>query len=131
MGDECYPALVADFHRYYGLSLRSMRDWGIPLTEVAAMAMHLPPDSATRRALDPHWQRTMELDMLREVEHDIRILLWQNANSGKRVTSALPQPIPLPWDPKPRGTIEVDRMTTDEADKWLGWDKLKEERRGS
>lgn len=121
-------ALVADFHRYYGVSLKSVRHSGIPLSEVADMAIHLPPDSATRRALDPHWQRTNEVDFLRAMEHTLRILVWQN-NASK--TAKVPERIPLPWDPKEDGTIEVDRMTLEEADDFLGWtEEMKEASRG-
>lgn len=111
-------ALVADFHRYYGLSLNSLRHSGIRVDEVADMAMHLPPDSAVRRVLDPHWQRTNEIDLLREIEHDLRILAWQNSASR---STPVPERIPLPWDPAPAGTMQGDRMTMDEADAFLGW----------
>lgn len=130
MDSDTRPALVADFHRFYGLSLSDMREWGIPLSEVADMAMHLPPrESAVGRVLDPNWQRTNETDLLREIEHGIRALLWQNSG---RPNSPRPERIPLPWDAKPDGTIEGDRMTLDEADEFLGWaDRKKEVARGS
>lgn len=118
MHGDTRPALVADFHRYYGLSLASMREWGIPLHEVAAMAMHLPTDSAVRRVLDPYWQRTNEIDLLREIEWDLRVIQWQN---GSKRGTPLPERLPLPWDPAPAGTMQGDRMTQDEADDFLGW----------
>lgn len=129
MNGDTRPALVADFHRYYGLSLKSLRHSGIPLSEVADMAMNLPPDSATRRALDPHWMRTTEIDLLREIEWDLRILSYQ---WGHRTGAPVPEPIRLPWDPDPEGTIRGDRMTIEEADDFLGWTpEMKEAGRGS
>ena len=120
-------ALVADFHRTYGLSLSKMREWGIPLTEVCDMATQLPLDSAVRRSVDEHWQRTPEIDLLRDIEHDLRVLAWQQTSSGSKGTG-YPEPMRLPWDPPPEGTVKGDRMTTDEMDEFLGWDKLKAER---
>lgn len=123
------PALVADFHRYYGLSLRAMKEWGIPLEEVTHMAANLPLDSAVRRSVDEHWQRTPELDILRKLEHDVRILMWQNTSDGaKGRMSSYPEPMRLPWDPAPEGTVQGDRMSFEEADEFLGWDKLKQEK---
>ena len=89
------------------------------------MAAYLPPESATRRALDPHWQRTPEVDLLREVEHDLRILAWQQTQDGSKGRN-VPERIPLPWDAPPEGSLRGDRMTLDEIDAWLGWDQLKE-----
>lgn len=118
--DRCRGALVADFRRYYGLSWNTIRDSGIPLHEAADMAGWLPPDSATRRALDPHWQRTPDIDLLREVEHDLRVLAWQNTREGSR-GRGFPEPLRLPWDPEDSSIVKGDRMTLDEAAEWLGW----------
>lgn len=119
-------ALTSDFRRFYGLSpMSGMRDWGIPLSEICDYAANLPPESAVRRSLDPHWQRTPELDMLREMEHELRVLIWQNG-SGR--AASYPEPMRMPWDPDPDGTVKGERMTFDEMDEFLGWDKLKAER---
>lgn len=50
---EYREPLMADFRRYYGLSIAECRAQGIPLREVAAMAAYLPPESATARAVNP------------------------------------------------------------------------------
>jgi hypothetical protein len=104
-----------------------MREWGIPLTEVSDMASQMPLDSAVRRSVDPHWQRTPEIDILRDVEHMLRVLSWQQTTSATKGIG-YPEPMRLPWDPDPEGTVKGDRMTVDEADKFLGWDKIKAER---
>lgn len=121
---EAPGQMVADFRRFYGLSLATIRDSGIPLHEVADMAVHLPIESATHRAVNPHWQRTPELDLLRDMEHRLRVLAWQQTEKGSRGRD-YPEPVRLPWDPEPAGVVKGDRMTTDEWDKHLGWDKLR------
>lgn len=111
--------------RFYRLPLHAMRQWGIPLRDVAAMVYHLPLDSATYRTHEDHWQRTIEIDLLREIEHSIRIADWRTyAKRG----SQPPEAIPLPWDPEPDGQVRGDVLTADEMDQWLGWDTLKKER---
>lgn len=113
--------LAADFHRYYGRSISAMTSWGIPLREVAAMASHLPPDSAIRRAMDEHWQRTPQIDLLREIEHDLRILAWQQTKDGSRGLR-YPEPVRLPWDPEPDESMKGDALPIDEMAEWLGWE---------
>lgn len=90
------------------------------------MAYHLPKESACHRAINPHWQRTIDIDLLRSIEYNQRALLRQSA--GKRGGGGYPEPIPLPWDPPPEGSVVGDVMTMEEADRFLGWDKLKAER---
>ena len=75
--------------------------------------------------MDPHWQRTPEVDLLREVEHDLRVLAWQQTEAGSKGRD-VPERIPLPWDPAPDDLIQGDVMALDELDAWLGWDKLKQ-----
>jgi hypothetical protein len=90
------------------------------------MAAHLPPDSAVRRALDPHWQRTPAVDLLRLIEHTLRILAWQPTLDGSKGRN-VPERLTLPWDAAPEGTIQGDRIPLDELHTWLGWDNLKKE----
>lgn len=91
------------------------------------MAAHLPPDSAVRRSLDEHWQRTPDIDLLREIEYDLRILAWQQTKDGSK-GKGYPERMSLPWDPEPEGTVKGDKMTQQEADDFLGWTELKRER---
>ena len=97
-----------------------------PLSEVAAWAAHLPPESAVRRAMDPHWQRTPEVDLLRENAYLLDVLVYVTATGNGAKNLPMPERIPLPWDPAPDDLIQGDVMTLDELDAWLGWDKLKE-----
>ena len=73
-----------------------------PLRDVAAWAAYLPPESATARSMDAHWQRTPEVDLLREVEYGVRVLAWQKTADGSKGRNA-PERLALPWDPKPDG----------------------------
>ncbi len=59
------------------------------MTEIAAMAAYLPPDSACALAVNKHPHRTLA-ELLREIEHDLRLLGWSGG--------ARPEPITLPWD---------------------------------
>lgn len=61
------------------------------------MVAYLPPESAVWRAANPHWQRNLEVDLLRTVEHGVRVLAWQqtvDASKGRNY----PDPLRLPWD---------------------------------
>lgn len=77
-----------------------------PLRDVAAWAAYLPPESATARSMDAHWQRTPEVDLLREVEHGVRVLAWQQTKDGSKGRNA-PERLALPWDVKPEPTNDA------------------------
>ena len=68
-----------------------------PLRDVAAWAAYLPPESATARSMDAHWQRTPEVDLLREVEYGVRVLAWQKTADGSKGRN-VPERLALPWD---------------------------------
>ena len=115
--------MTADFHRYYGLSWARRRSWGIPLSEVADMAAHLPVESATWRDVNPHWRRTIDTDLLRLVEHSLRWLVWAKTVDGERGRN-IPHLIPMPWD-EPDQTESVwrgDALDWDDTADALGGD---------
>lgn len=62
------------------------------------------------------------MDLLRSIEHSLRVLRWQQTRDGARGRNA-PEPLALPWDPEPEGAIRGDAMTLDEAASWLGWER--------
>ena len=76
------------------------------------MVAHLPPDSAVWRASNPHWQRTPEIDLLRMVEHGVRVLAWQQTKDAERGRN-FPEAIRLPWD-EPARLWTPDVLTFDE-----------------
>lgn len=89
-----------------------MRSWGIPITEIADMAAHLPPDSACALALAKH-PDPVSASLLREAEHTLRVLTWQLG--GGRGT--YPERLELPWDPPELG--DGDAVDWDDAtDVW-------------
>lgn len=49
------------------------------------------------------------------------MLRWQNTDDG-RFGANQPEPIVLPWDPAPEGTLAGDAMPVDELLEFLGWD---------
>lgn len=113
--------LRADFRRFYGRSVDEFRALGVPLSEVADMAAHLPEESVTFRLLNPNWQHDHELELQRRVEHFLAILVWAK---GRRKSRDFPVPYFFPWEDDPNRAIKGDVMTTDEIDDWLGWSEL-------
>lgn len=109
--------LRADLRRFYGLGLADLRH-RCSLLEAADMVAYLPPESAVWRASNPHWQRSLEVDLLRSVEHDLRVLAWQQ---GSRKRHEYPEPIPLPWDVRPEPVMAGEPMEWDAAADWYGW----------
>lgn len=121
--------LAADFRRYYQLSpLAAISDWGIPLSELAEYVAHLPPDSATMRTVDKDAWVTPEVQMLREMEHTLRVLKWQRTDDGAKARN-YPKPIPLTAAEKAKerdeaaknGDIDFDVTTKDRMRQLLGW----------
>lgn len=61
---------------------------------------HLPAESATFWAVDPDraeaasWSRTDHL--LASVFDSLQVLIWQNANQGRKSPTAKPRPLPRP-----------------------------------
>jgi hypothetical protein len=104
--------------RFYGMGWDEAR--ALPLTEVADMVAHLPPEAAVHRAADPHWRRTNEVEILRLMEHGIRVLGWQKTRDGQAGRN-VPEPLPMPWDPPTERGIRGDSMTWDEAADWFDW----------
>ena len=103
--DEFRGPLSADFRRFYGCNLTDALAGRVgPLSEVAAWAAHLPPESAVRRAMDPHWQRTPEVDLLRENAYLLDVLVYVTATANGAKNLSMPERIPLPWDPSAEAT---------------------------
>lgn len=100
-----------------GARLRDWPDNGVTWRDLYIVIRHAPPGSAVYRAVaGDEWHRTPELEFLREIEHNLRVLAWQNGN-GK--SHDYPEPIRLPWDPPL--AARPDAMDWDEAFEWLGW----------
>lgn len=91
---------------------------GVPLTEVADMAVNLPTESATHKAANPSWHHTHDLELARRMEHALSVLVWAK---GRRKSRDFPDAYMFPWEEDPNAAIKGDLMTTDEVDDWLGW----------
>ena len=86
------------------------------------MVAHAQPDSAVFKAMNPAWPHDMGLEVLRQIERDLRVLAWQQTKDGARGANA-PELLRFPWEPEPdNGAIKGDVMDMDEAAEWLGWD---------
>lgn len=81
---------------------------------------HLPRESATVRATQPNAGHTDELELLRQIEHDLRVLAWQKTKDGQDGRNL---PVPYRFDWEPRDTVwEHDVLDWDEAAEKLGGD---------
>lgn len=115
---ESFGLLRADFRRFYGHSIDEFRGMGVPLSEVADLAAHLPPESVTFRKYNPDYGHDHELELLRRLEFSASVLVWAQ---GKRKKHDWPALYMFPWEDDPNRVIKGDVMTTDEVDEWLGW----------
>ena len=93
-----------------GLRLRDFPSAALSWRDLLVIVRHAPATSAIVRALDPNWQRTPEVDLLREVEHGVRVLAWQQTRDGSKGRNA-PERLRLPWD-----AVETDRPDSYEWD---------------
>lgn len=105
-----------------------MRQWGIPLAEIAEYVAHLPPDSATMRAVDPDFWVSPEVQMLREIEQALRVISWQRTEDGSKGRN-YPKPMPLTGAEKAaardeaakNGDVAFETTTQDQMRQLLGW----------
>lgn len=81
------------------------------------------PDTATFKALNPDWQHTLELELLRSIEYTNRWLQWaKTEDAAKKRPTDVPKVAPLPWDPKPRlDETKPTAVSIAEMNAFLGW----------
>jgi hypothetical protein len=85
------------------------------------------PDTATFKALNPDWQHTLEVELLRAIEHPLRWLMWaKTEDAHKKPPRNVPKHLPLPWDGQPKDEVKPTAMTIAEANEFLGWTKTGE-----
>ena len=115
--------LSADLRRYYHCNLPDVLAGDVaPLWDVSAWVACLPPESAVMRSVEPRVAHTHDLELLRSIDYSQRWLVWAKTRDGEKGRNA-PEPYRFPWEPEPeRGGFRGDPMTTDEADKFLGWE---------
>lgn len=79
------------------------------------------PDTATFKALNPEWQHTIDVELLRSMEYRLRWLQWAKTSDAEKRRN-VPEPSPLPWDPKPKtDAYKGDALPVDELNQVLGW----------
>lgn len=109
--------LEADFQQFYNINLEDIGK-SLSIRHAAVLAAHLPPDSRCLAAIDPNFGWSKELHMMAKIEHEMRVILWQNSQSKKNKT-----PFPKPIDP-PAKTAKVQKKLENtnlrEIDECLG-----------
>lgn len=122
---RCPDALVADFYHYYRDSPRRLVAAGVPLRDVAAMAAHLPPDCAVRRALNPPspddvW--TLDAQLLALVADQLAVISYvQQRQAGGKPSKPKPLPRPGVAPDRDRTTVGgVGALPIDQMADWLG-----------
>lgn len=109
---EYREQLSADFRRLYHCNLTDCLAGEVaPLWEVAAWAAHLPPDSATARAVDPAHAHTYDLELLRRIEFRL----------AQRVQGKKAELFKFPWDVT-EGAWKGDSFEWDDLADALGGD---------
>lgn len=73
-----------------------MAGWGIPLCDVAAMAVNLPPESATMRAVNPDHHWTLDAHLLARVVDNTTALVWMKTKDAQDHPNNWPEPIRRP-----------------------------------
>lgn len=115
--------VVADFQRFYGISLPV--DEGAEIPDLARMALlwqALPDDARCVRRAVPAALWTSTDYLLRAIEHAVRVLVWQRTEDGAKGRNA-PEPIKSPAE---RARAEARRdealAAREEIDRILGID---------
>lgn len=110
--------------RYYGTPLHRARE-AFTLSELAAMVVHLPRESATWRAI--HGQDRVEWDLQAQIAaqaaNSLAWLVWAQTKDGERNRNR-PDPLLPPWvedENKDVRRFGGAPLPLAELDDWLGW----------
>lgn len=99
----CRDELEADFQQYYGLNLEDIGG-NLSVRHAALLAAHLPPESRCLSILNPDFGWSKEMHLMTKMEHEMRVLLWQQSQSKNNRT-----PFPKPIDP-PSKVVRIQRQ---------------------
>lgn len=115
----------ADVRRYYGIPLDGAREAGVPLSELADMVAHLPPEAAVWRALDPDWRWDIHAQLTAQVIDEVRALTWLLERLKTKSKRKAPEPFPRPGVTPPEDVSvyggRSSALPMDEMAAWLGW----------
>lgn len=104
-----------------GLRLRDFPSGALSWRDLLVICRQAPPGSAIARAVRQHPAQDPILDFLRLIEFRVRVLAWMQSEDGVKGRN-VPEPVAMPWDAEPEGTIRGDVMAWDEAASFLGWE---------
>lgn len=103
---------MADLHRYHRVRLVEVREH-FTATEVADWVANLPDDASTKRAINPAWRHTYDLELQRAIHFRLSAIEWQlSGGQGEQ--------------PEPEGDERPDSMTIDELADWIGDERFAE-----
>lgn len=90
---QAYPSQIEYDLIRLGLRLRQWPDGGLSWRDLVVIVKHCPPDSALRQALPESGPSPTDTpQLLRDIEHGIRVLQWQNQGKDDH-----PYPEPYRW----------------------------------
>jgi hypothetical protein len=109
--NEHYGAVEADWHRFYGRSLKHDL-WGtdpLPAREIGSMIRWLPPEAALWRSAGTSWTTANELQAatIEMIDSFLRVYITAHTKPGAQKPK--PIRIPRPWD---KAEKEAKRSTT-------------------
>lgn len=113
--------MVADFREYYGMDLPVSDDGEVPdMARCALLWKALPESSRCVRRLVPEARWSQEDYLLRAIEHDLRVIVWQWTKDGQKNVNA-PKPISTPAETaRNKGRRDRAMAARDEIDRILG-----------
>lgn len=102
-----YPdKLRADFQEFYSLNIDGMGA-AFSYSHAAVLCVQLPNSSRVKRTLNPDAAYGINELLLREIEFDLRVLVWMRTKDAQRGANQ-PKRIPMPSE-----SIEVDKGEID------------------
>lgn len=115
-----------------GLRLDDLGTERLTWVDLRAFVVHAPPGSALHRAMTPDPHVTLEVALLREIEHKLRVQLWQNTQEASKGDKRnYPTRLPVTEAEHAEHLLRVESAdgTPEEAPSlaevkdWLGWEK--------
>lgn len=90
----CPDELEADFQQYYGIDLENAWE-NCSARRLGVLAAQLPEESRSLKSvIDEDW--SAEMHMLANIEHELRTLIWLQANQFSKRKSQPPKRIKSP-----------------------------------
>ena len=115
--------MLADFQQYYSIDLWAI-DWDVlgedHAAHIAALARQLPTDSRCMKSIAPASSYGIDVQLLRQIEHNQRVWHWANTKEAENKETA-PEPISLPGEDEARqAQVESEQRNAIEVAAALG-----------